>query len=170
MLPSPDNFRRVRLPEYQAATPVLLRGVFWDPAEGSPGRALRTYPSLVLYGGPTTHAASQSPAAEALKLGLEAWAWQHTRKHLAIEWVSIAPGRLPVGEPPWPHTGWRWWYLREPSPQPAFQLVQTGPASYAWRLAPFEPYETAGPAESVSLSPDLLMLAIAAAWAGLHLM
>ena len=145
--PSPDRFRRVRLAEYRDPTPVLLRGVFYDPGEGSPGRALRTYPALVLYGGPTTHHASQTPAAEALRIGLDAWAWQHTQKHLAIQWVAVAPSRVPVGEPPWPHSAWRWWYQREPSPQPEFELRQTGPATYAWRPVAMRPYETAGPEE-----------------------
>ena len=148
---SPDGFRRIALPKPGPQAPCLLRGVFYaggistDPfgllgthAQADPSRALRTYPNLVLYGGPTIYSATQTPMWKEFIRGLGYWALVTTKTWLATELVFISPSRFPVGEPAWPHTEWRWWYRKETKPEVCYQLTQLAPNQYAWAPAPGE--------------------------------
>lgn len=141
MIPA-DGFRRIAAAP-KGSGPVLLRAVFWSPGgslDNTPARALRTYPQTVLYGGPTTYQAATTPQARALLVALDAWAWNGARTYLAKEWILVAPGGFPVGEPPLPHTGWRWWYARETEPVQRYELRQADPVTFVWVPAAGEPW------------------------------
>lgn len=117
--------------------PVLYRAVLRKTTEPYlfPDAALRAYPTLVLYGGPSRAQYLRGPVFENWDRGMQFWAFNlDPSRNLASEVVPIAPDRWPLNSraPAWPHTGWRWWYVRETGPVQRYALRAVRPDFFDW--------------------------------------
>lgn len=104
--------------------PVLLRYVYYQLQMGKPGWQeefakdhLTSYPAQVLYGGPTTAEALNTPMGRAFQNSMRLWfANQGYTSHLML--IPIAPERYGHR---WPHRNFRWWYKTEYAPRATYK-------------------------------------------------